>query len=199
MGTRTRQLRGPEHAGIRNFCRLLGPLMIVAGIVMFGLAIHSFVGNFNKDPFPFEEMLRNVNEEGLVELPETPEKPNRFWMAFVGVPLMGLGTVLTRIGFLGVAARYVAGETAPVAADAFDYVARESRDGIRTVTSAVAEGLRGEQGTRVVCPKCDRANDDDAKFCSECGESLPTDVRCPSCSVLNDPDAKFCDSCGVPL
>lgn len=199
MGTRKRQLRGPQHAGIRNLCRLLGPLMIVAGIVMVGLAIHSFMGNFNHDPLPIEKLLRNVNQEGLVELPEEPERPNRFWMAFVGVPLMGLGTVLTRIGFLGVAARYVAGETAPVVADTFDYVARESRDGIRTVTSAVAEGLRGEPETKIACPNCDRANDADAKFCSECGEALPAEVRCPSCSVLNDANAKFCDACGVAL
>lgn len=195
MRTKTRQLRGPQHAGIRNLCRLLGPLMIVAGIAMFGLAIHSFIGNFNHDPLPFEKMLRNVNSEGLVELPKEPEPPNRFWMAFVGVPLMGLGTVLTRIGFLGVAARYVAGETAPVAADTFDYMARESREGIRTVTSAVAEGLRGD----LRCPKCDHANDDDARFCSGCGTALVSTIPCPACSTVNDADAKFCDSCGASI
>jgi hypothetical protein len=173
--------------------------MIVTGIVMLGLAIHSFVGNFNEDPLPFERMVRSMNEGGVVELRKQPERPNRFWMAFVGVPIMGIGIALTRIGFLGVAARYVAGETAPVVADAFDYVAHESRDGIRTVTSAVAEGLRGEPETKIACPKCERANDADAKFCDSCGEAIPSEIRCPSCSVLNDAAAKFCDSCGVPL
>ncbi len=41
------------------------------------------------------------------------------------------------------------------------------------------------------------ANDQDARYCDECGAAMRK--ACPSCDEMNDGDAKFCDSCGSRL
>ena len=64
--------------------------------------------------------------------------PRRFWCLFVGVPLLGFGTHLLKIGYLGVMARHVAGEVAPVTADVIDYVAKETRESLQSTARAMA-------------------------------------------------------------
>ena len=45
------------------------------------------------------------------------------------------------------------------------------------------------------CPKCDRDNPDDAKFCVGCGS--PFAGRCAKCGSENPSDASFCKQCGT--
>src|SRR5262245_54309624 len=47
------------------------------------------------------------------------------------------------------------------------------------------------------CPRCEADNPDGAKFCIECGTSLPP--RCSQCGADTLPRAKFCAECGTPL
>ena len=47
------------------------------------------------------------------------------------------------------------------------------------------------------CPNCQTDNPDEARFCSNCGNSL-TQV-CPNCSTENSITANFCSNCGKPL
>jgi len=47
------------------------------------------------------------------------------------------------------------------------------------------------------CPKCDVENQDNAKFCEECGGRLAQ--SCPKCGALVQATAKFCEGCGAPL
>ena len=47
------------------------------------------------------------------------------------------------------------------------------------------------------CPECKHENREQARFCEECGASLP--VRCEACGRLARPLAKFCDECGGRL
>ena len=103
------------------------------------------------------------------------------------------GIWATKFGYLGAAARYVAGETAPVARDTANYVLDGTKETIREVASAV----RGDGGKGLACPKCGHANDTDAKFCDECGTALQR--ACPKCGDVNAADAKFCDDCGTQL
>ena len=58
----------------------------------------------------------------------------------------------------------------------------------------------------MLCPKCQRTNQDQAKFCLYCGQSLAvagpirTDVstqRCVQCGKELRPGAKFCGACGT--
>ena len=47
------------------------------------------------------------------------------------------------------------------------------------------------------CPSCHHVNLEGAKFCRECGKSLPT--FCPACGAANPTSAKFCGDCGAKL
>jgi hypothetical protein len=78
--------------------------------------------------------------------------------------------------FQGAIARYQAGEVAPVAKDTINYLAEGTQEGVKTVATAVAEGIAaGMGGPRKAdnrCPKCSHSNDADAKFCKNCGVAL---------------------------
>jgi hypothetical protein len=47
------------------------------------------------------------------------------------------------------------------------------------------------------CPRCQRENPHDAKFCGECGGGL--EAMCPGCRAANPPGNKFCPQCGGSL
>jgi hypothetical protein len=117
---------------------------------------------------------------------------------------MGVGGALCKFAFLGAVSRYVAGETAPVAKDTFNYLADGTKDGVRDIAGAIGQGLSAGLGTaaggteKIVlrCHKCNHTNDADARFCDQCGAPLEKTKPCPGCGELNDPDARFCDNCG---
>lgn len=68
--------------------------------------------------------------------------PTKFWCAFVGLPLLGIGIAILKAGYLGTMTRYVAGETAPVARDAMGAVLDGSSDTIEGVSRSIARGMR---------------------------------------------------------
>jgi class 3 adenylate cyclase len=47
------------------------------------------------------------------------------------------------------------------------------------------------------CPRCQAQNDEDARFCEDCGAQL--ELACPSCGQPVTAGKKFCRSCGAPL
>jgi class 3 adenylate cyclase len=47
------------------------------------------------------------------------------------------------------------------------------------------------------CPRCQAQNDEDARFCEDCGARL--ELACPRCGQPVTPGKKFCRSCGAPL
>ena len=49
----------------------------------------------------------------------------------------------------------------------------------------------------MICPVCQTANRDGARFCDNCGAALP--FTCPNCGTLARPGARFCDHCGGQL
>jgi hypothetical protein len=69
------------------------------------------------------------------------EMPHYFWLAFIGMPLMFFGGVLCQFGFIGAVARFIAGETAPVASDTVNYMAEETKGAVETVAKAAAKGV----------------------------------------------------------
>jgi ribosomal protein L40E len=179
MRRRAGRLAHPAHEPFRDFCRIAGPVLIVAGFIMTAIGVYDFSAGFG----------------------DFDRGPGLFWLCFVGMLVLGGGVTLARIGYLGAAARYVAAETAPVATDAFNYVARGASEGVKQIAGAVADGMRRDTGGKVVvrCHKCEAENDADAKFCKACGAALGKSVACPACNERNDPDANFCDNCGGKL
>src|SRR5262245_58172254 len=49
----------------------------------------------------------------------------------------------------------------------------------------------------MTCPRCRAQNDEDARFCEDCGAWL--EVTCPRCGTAVTPGKKFCRSCGAAL
>jgi hypothetical protein len=134
----------PGHVKARSVLRTVGPIVFCVGLLC---AIISAVNLFTASG-----------------------EPTLFWLGFVGLPLMFVGAVMSMTGWVGALARYHAREGAPVAGETFNYMAGETRDGIRDVAAAVGEGLRGER--QIACAKCGTQNDEDSKFCKACGAAI---------------------------
>jgi membrane protease subunit (stomatin/prohibitin family) len=73
------------------------------------------------------------------------------------------------------------------------------------VTGAGQTVAAGGQ-VQVRCGKCGTLNSENAKFCSNCGQTLSPApapagavVACPSCGTQNAATAKFCSNCGTSL
>ena len=164
----------PGHKGPQSVLCRIGPILLGLGVLLTIIGFASFFLAFGN-----------------------------FWCAFLGMPLMFVGGVMSSYGFMGKMMRYQAQEMAPVAKDTFNYMADGTKDGIRTVASALGQGLSegglgfgGATDTKVRCHKCNALTEVDAKFCSACGAPQAKTKACPQCREWNDPDAKFCDNCG---
>jgi hypothetical protein len=163
----------PGHSNIRGVLRVVGPLVAGLGLVFTIVGIGSFFAAFGSFG-----------------------PPRYFWCAFVGMPLLFVGIAISKFAFLGRLTRYVAGESAPVAKDTFNYLAQGTQPGVRAMATAVGQGLQG-RGAQAQCAKCGQSNDADARFCRNCGTGLS--MACPACGHDNESAAKFCDACGKPL
>lgn len=120
-------LKSPHHDAIRGFLRVAGPLLMLAGVGFMATGMVSFFSAFGSFDGP----------------------PRYFWCFFVGVPLLGVGLILSKLGYMGAISRYIAGELAPVAKDGFNDVAQGIEPGVRSISRSVAEGYaEGSQGRR---------------------------------------------------
>ena len=165
----------PGHETARNFLRIVGPLVLAVGGIFMLVGLGSFFSAFGGGG-----------------------PPRLFWCSFVGMPLLFVGIVMTKLGFMGAIIRYQAGEVAPVGKDTFNYMAEGTKGGVRTVATAIGAGLHEALNqARLNCSACGHSNDANASFCDECGAVISK--TCPSCSERNDGDAKFCDGCGNRL
>ncbi len=108
-----KQLQLPAQSSIRTGLRVAGPIILLLGLV---LTITAFAGFFT----------------GHLNL---------FWLGFIGLPVIFVGSVMCQFGFMGSIARYVAGENAPVATDTVKYVAEETKGAVETVSKAAAKGV----------------------------------------------------------
>jgi hypothetical protein len=167
----------PGHEERRATLRVVGPVVLGIGLLFTLVGFGSFFSSFGSFG-----------------------PPRYFWCAFVGLPLLALGSAICRFAFMGAVTRYMANEVAPVGKDVVNYMADGTKDAVRDVATAIGEGLassRGEHDVEVVrCHKCNETNRATARFCNNCGESLSKSVACSKCGELNDPDARFCDNCG---
>jgi hypothetical protein len=143
-----------QQRGVRSALRVIGPLLLGIGLLLTIGGMASFFSAFGSFGMPTD-----------------------FWMAFVGLPLMGVGWGITRFAYLGPATRYVAGEVTPTIRDTL--------------------GALGIGSARQTCAACGAENDSTARFCDSCGGALS--AQCRSCGATNDADARFCDGCGAPL
>jgi len=146
----------PQQAGLRTFLQVGGPVVAGIGLIFTIAGMADFFSSFGSFA-----------------------PPTNFWMVFIGMPMLAVGLGMMRIGYLGPATRYVAGEVAPTVKDTLAYL-----------------GVGAAEG-QVKCPACGGASPTDASFCNHCG--APLGVVCASCGHRNAPGASFCDHCAKPL
>jgi hypothetical protein len=113
-----RRLPSPEHQAVRNFLRIAGPMTALAGLIFLIVGMVSFFSSFGSF-----------------------EPPRNFWCCFVGIPLLGVGLIMTKAGYIGSIFRYFAAETTPVATDAFNDMAEGAQPGMRTAARSITEGV----------------------------------------------------------
>jgi double zinc ribbon protein len=170
-------LKDPHHDDVRSLLRALGPGIAVIGLIFMVIGIGSFFASFGSF-----------------------EPPRYFWCAFVGMPLLGVGLMISKFGYIGSIARYIASEGAPVAKDATNYMVDGTKDSIRNVATAVGEGFAAAKSPQAArCQKCGTENETSANYCRECGAPLRAQKRCAKCGDLNDANARFCDHCGAAV
>lgn len=192
------QMMNQGHANNRAVLRILGPILVLVGLIFIIVGVSSFFGAFNSSlPTPGHSFGNDFGQT------TASRGPSNFWCAFVGAPILFVGIVMCKFAFLGSVMRYAANEVAPVGSDVVNYMATNTRGAVKTVASAIGEGL-AQGGTPQAtgtqrCHKCNEDNAADAKFCKECGETLVKSRPCNTCGEQNDADAKFCDNCGKPL
>jgi membrane protease subunit (stomatin/prohibitin family) len=168
-----------RYAPLRALLRTLGPIVLAIGAVFMVVGFIDFLSAFGSFG-----------------------GPQHFWCFFVGMPLVAAGVAMTRAGYLGVVAGYVAGEVAPVGKDVINYMAEGTEDTVAGLAQAVGEGLSragAPHATHKACPKCHAENAPEAKFCSTCGTALAEGWRCAGCGHANEAGARFCDECGREL
>jgi hypothetical protein len=134
-----------NQAGLRTFFRIAGPLVLLVALGLMAIALVEF---FTLEGF---------------------EEPTRFWMFFVGIPLLAVGGWLCQAGYAGVAARYASGELSPVAKDSAAYLT--DGQGLLGVGRTVDDGSSSTVAGPY-CRACGARNDADARFCDGCGQSL---------------------------
>lgn len=166
---------GTQRAALRTF----GFLLVVPGAILTLVGVVSFFSGFGDGP-QFGE----------------PQGPRYFWCAFLGIPLLGVGMNLLRLGYLGTVTRYVAGEIEPAASDTLNTMARNTAPAARDFARAVREGLAASHGA--ACPHCGSIDPGSGEFCDDCGKPV-TAAACPKCAGSNAAGARFCTHCGTPL
>ncbi|MBT7167155.1 MAG: zinc-ribbon domain-containing protein [Victivallales bacterium] len=168
----------PGHNSKRAVLRVVGPCMVAIGLIFVAIGLVSFFSAFGGGG-----------------------PPKYFWCAFIGLPMTALGGTVCMFAFMGAVGRYGAAETAPVAKDTINYMADGTKGAMRTMATAMGEGLRSGMNAADAgvqrCPSCGESNEANAKFCKSCG--VPMAKACGACGEANDPDAKFCDNCGGKL
>lgn len=124
-----------KYAGARSFFRLAGPLCVLVGGALVLLGVVDFFSAFNGG---------------------NASTPSRFYLAFIGSPLLAVGVMMVKAGFLR---------------EIVDYTATESSDGITTAMTAAREGW--DSGSpNVFCSQCGVSNDAEASFCDSCGTKI---------------------------
>ena len=109
----------PQQSGIRRTLRRAGLVILALGGLLTVIGFGSFFASFG-----------------------SCGSPHFFWCAFIGMPLLFVGGVMTMFGFLGAFQRYVAGESAPVAKDVVNYMGENIQPGVTSIAKAVTEGIK---------------------------------------------------------
>jgi ribosomal protein L40E len=178
-------LRGGPNEKVRATLRVVGPVVILAGILLI-------LGGCGQQSA--EEKRRNAQSkefmQGKRDIHDIDRGPGAgFFLIGAGMFAIFAGLGITSFAFQRALLRYQAGEYVPVVKEA-----------LQEVAPGLGRALGSTPGTvSLRCTSCNADNPADANFCKNCGSRLPHPLVCQACGQGNDSDAKFCNKCGGPL
>lgn len=153
-----------KHEKLKKKLKIAGFVLVIVGAV---LALAAFIDFFiTVDP-----------DKGM---------PKLFFLAFIGLPMLGIGAGLLTFGFRREIATYSKNESVPVINEASSEIAPAIQN--------VVKAAKTESGVRC---ECGALNDADAKFCKACGKPLAK--TCDNCGENNSADSAYCNNCGNKL
>ena len=165
-----------NNKSVKKVLRIVGPIVLLVGIVLVGITIRDMFASFNSPPFT-----------------ETGER--RYHYAFIGMPFIFVGGVMTSFGFMGTVLRYQASQVAPIGKDVINYMLDNTKDSAGSFMNSVTS--KGKENAVLHCVKCNHKVSREDKFCDECG--VPLAKTCPNCMAISAQSAKFCKECGLSL
>ena len=139
-----------KHTQTRNSLRLFGILSIIVALICI---ITGF-----KDAF--------ISPIGPFAINNSSNPFGKFWLMFIGIPLLGVGIAMTKAGYIGKVAEYGAKEITPVAKDAWNYF-NEKDD-----ASPPAKSSGGNIVNAIQCNSCQHLNATTSVYCNQCGNAL---------------------------
>lgn len=157
-----------NHENNKKKLKIIGIIILVIGIIF---ALAGFISFFTA-------------------IGEGAGFPRYFWMAFVGLPLCGVGGMLLSFAYKREISTFVKNESVPVINEA----AEELTPAVKAVVKAVRDDGGSVKG--ITC-ECGEVNPPDCKFCTKCGKPLYS--ACPNCGAAVDADDKFCGNCGSKI
>jgi hypothetical protein len=138
----------PKHSELRSMLRLAGPALFAVGLVFAAIGLISFFSAFSSH-----------------------QPPRLFWCAFIGFPMIAVGVKITKFAYLGEVTRYMANEVSPVGKDVVNYMVDGTKESVRDIAAAVAEGVRS-------------TNPNTEEPAVE--QTAQVKIRCRNCRALND-------------
>lgn len=162
-----------KHKTIKTCLKVFGIVFILIGVICFAVGL--FGGLFG--------MVASSPEFDM----NTPNL-KLFFLTFIGIPFIFIGSVMTMFGFRKEVNTYVKNEDIPIAKEVYHDLKPEIKDFVDTIKSTDHE-------ENIVCQKCGESNDFGSLFCKSCGKELK-EKKCPHCNSIIDADSKFCSKCG---
>ena len=161
----------PDQARKRTALRVAGILLTLAGLVLIGTAIADFFGAFDSSSSAatYDDYTGPVPDLGLEDGGSVDDgMPDLFWLFFLGMPVLFAGAVCLQLGYVGAAARWSAGESAPVLKDTASYLT--DGEGLLGVGRTVDDDRTAAGGP--FCRTCGTRADAGDGFCAKCGTAL---------------------------
>ncbi len=148
----------------KSALRIYGPLLIGVGLILSIIGIGAFIN-----------ALINIfdGQRGTGPM----QYPILFLLSIPGFLLLGLGIMMTKVGYLKEISKYAAKETTPAAT---------------ITTTAIRAAVTDDH---IPCPSCSNPIEPNSKFCSQCGEHI-TNIQCKACQSPMEAADQFCANCG---
>ena len=131
-----------KHEKNKRTLKIVGICVLSIGFILAAIGFISFFSSFS-----------------------TGETPDYFWCAFLGLPMLAFGGMISMLAFKREIAQYVKNESVPVINDASE----ELSPAVRNVASAMKDGFEGD---KIPCPHCGKQLEKDSVFCNACGKRI---------------------------